>query len=300
VTSAATERAPWTVWLASYPRSGSTWTRAVLAALTGPDLDINALEGGPIASSRAAIDARIGFASTDLLPDEIDALRPRCDAALDADLDRIRVRKIHDGLFTGPGGAPIVSPAATRSAIYLVRDPRDVAVSFGAFGGGAPAWAVGRMADPGAALAGSATAVGGQVRQRLGSWSQHVEGWTSQRLFPVAVFRYEDLHADPVGEFGRLAAHAGLSVGPDEIAAAVAVTRFERLRAQEIRNGFRERPSVGTTFFRRGVVGSWRDELPWRLARRIERDHGAAMARLGYRPDDRTSGRASERRPSLT
>jgi len=30
-------------------------------------------------------------------------------------------------------------------------------------------------------------------------------------------------------------------------------------------------------------VGSWRDELPADLVRRIETDHGATMLRLGYR-----------------
>jgi len=277
---------PFTVWLASYPKSGNTWARSVLQALTRPTgdgtVDINALDGGPIACCRWSLDARLGFASSDLTADEIDALRPACDAALDAELDDVSFRKIHDGLFTGPGGAPIVSPTATRAAIYLVRDPRDVAVSSAHFTGQPPAWAVARMADPDAALCAGDRSLDHHVRQRLGTWSEHVEGWTGHDLFPVAVLRYEDLQADPVDGFARLAAFAGLTVRRDQVAAAVAAGRFDRLRAQEARCGFRERPPAAEVFFRRGIVGSWRDELPTALVRRIEADHEATMARFGY------------------
>jgi hypothetical protein len=288
------------VWLASYPRSGSTWVRAVLTVLTAPRAeptaaacqchgdpwpDINLLAGGPMAGSRPAIDAVIGFASGDLLPSEIDALRPACDAAMDATFNRVTVRKIHDALFSGPGGRPIVDPTITRAAIYLVRDPRDVAVSLAAFYERSLAWAVNWIADPAAALNDSPSDLGTQVRQRLGSWSGHLAGWTHHGLFDVEVFRYEDLHADPLGQFARLAAVAGLPASATEIGAAVAAARFHRLRAQELRHGFRERPAANRAFFRRGVVGGWRDELPADLARQIERDHGATMTHLGYLRD---------------
>ncbi|GIJ46758.1 hypothetical protein Val02_36440 [Virgisporangium aliadipatigenens] len=98
----------------------------------------------------------------------------------------------------------------------------------------------------------------------------------------MAVVRYEDLHADPVAGFARMAATAGLATTPDRVAAAVAATRFARLRGLEAAHGFPERPAAATTFFRRGAVGGWRDDLPAHLARRIERAHGEAMADLGY------------------
>ena len=213
--NAGTRTGPFTVWLASYPKSGNTWTRAVLQSLTPPDVplgagaaeascvDINALVGTPMAGCRATIDAYLGFAASDLLPGEIDALRPAVDAAVDAGLDRILFRKAHDALFSGPDGAPIVSATATRAAIYLVRDPRDVAVSFARFEARSPSAVVASMADPGRALSGTDRRLSNHARQRLGTWSQHVESWTCHDLFPVAVFRYEDLHADPVGSLKR-------------------------------------------------------------------------------------------------
>jgi aryl sulfotransferase len=281
-----------TVWLASYPRSGNTWTRAVLTRLAPPeqpgaderDLDLNALGGGPIAGSRSVLDPYLGFASSDLLPAEVDAVRPACEAAFDADLDRLRLRKAHDALRMTRGGPPVVPPHATRAAVYLVRDPRDVAVSWAHFTGRSMASVVAEMADPGAALADTDDRLLGQARQRLGTWSWHVTSWTADPPFPVTVSRYEDLRADPVGGFARMASSLGLAVDRERVVAAVAATRFDRLRALEAAHGFGERSSVPTPFFRRGAAGGWRDDLPARLARRIEEDHGAAMTRFGYIP----------------
>jgi hypothetical protein len=183
-------------------------------------IDINTLGSGPIASSRAHIDQLLGFASSDLTPDEVGALRPACDAAIDAELTATRCRKIHDGLLTGPGGAPIVSPAATRAAIYIVRDPRDVAVSYAHHSGRSPAWAVDQLSDPDAMLEPSLRWIGTQTCQRLGSWSEHVSGWLDHDLFPVTLVRYEDLHAEPVGEFGRVARFAGLDRTDNDVTRA--------------------------------------------------------------------------------
>jgi aryl sulfotransferase len=274
---------PQTVWLASYPKSGNTWVRAMLAALTSDDdeLDINHLGGGPIASGRPHIERWLGCASTDLTHEEIEWVRPLCDAALDHKLHDVRVRKIHDALWTS-AGAPIVPPASTRAAIYLVRDPRDVAVSLAHHSGGSVEWAVTALAAPSTAMLDAPREIEMQTRQHLGTWSRHFEGWTEHELFPVHVVRYEDVAADPVVQLAGLAEFAGLEASADRLAAAVRSARFEALRDQEKRVGFNERPGRDRPFFRRGEAGAWRDELDPELARRVEHDHAAAMRRCGY------------------
>ena len=92
-----------TVWLASYPKSGNTWIRALLTGLEQDDeLDINRLGQGPIASAREPMRAWLGIPTSDLTPVEAVGMRLRFDAELDAGLEQVRFRKIHDGLFTGP------------------------------------------------------------------------------------------------------------------------------------------------------------------------------------------------------
>jgi aryl sulfotransferase len=273
---------PKTVWLASYPKSGSTWVRALLASLrrdehAGP-INLDALGGGPIASSRGHFEHQTGLVSSDLTPAEILRLRPAADAALDARLEDVRVRKIHDALMPGP----IVPAEATLGALCVVRDPRDVAVSLAHHTGRDVALVVAEMAAPGGAMGGSTERLDPQLGQHLGSWSTHVTGWLDHELFPVLLIRYEDLHSDPFGQLARIAGFAGLAPSPEAITAAAQAAGFDRLREQEARDGFAERPSTDRPFFRRGASGAWRDELDPGLVARVENDHAGVMRRLGY------------------
>ena len=67
-----------TVWLASYPKSGNTWFRMLVANLRQPaPVDINDLpETGGIASARVWFDHTMLFESGLLTHEETDALRP--------------------------------------------------------------------------------------------------------------------------------------------------------------------------------------------------------------------------------
>ena len=273
-----------TVWLASYPKSGNTWFRAVFTAWeSGGDVGVNALGGGPIASAREAFDDALGVPSADLTADEIDDLRPRVDEARDDEATGPRLAKIHDALFTGLAGDLVVSVAATRAAVYVIRDPRDVAVSFAHHSGVGMQRSVDRLCDPGALMGGTS---GGrlhhQLRQRLGTWSDHVTSWVDQERFPMHVVRYEDAHTHPIEVFGAALRFAGFDASEPEVDEAVERASFDRLRVQEVEHGFRERPVAAEQFFRRGAVGTWQDELPAELARRIEHEHADVMRRFGY------------------
>ena len=275
-----------TVWLASYPKSGNTWFRAVYTAwrADGP-IDLAELQGGEIASSRELFDQALGIPSSSLTPDEVDLLRPRADELIAAGDGEPRLRKIHDAYFRGPGGEPIVSVGATRAALYVVRDPRDVAVSYAHHAGMTPEWAAGRLANPHAAIGGGRNGLARQLRQRLGTWSDHVRSWVDEAPFPVEVVRYEDCIAAPVATFARALRWAGFApVDEARLAGAVDSATFERLRDAEQEQGFREGPTEAGAFFRRGESGAWREELPAELAARIEDEHGEVMARLGYEP----------------
>lgn len=300
-------------WLASYPKSGNTWFRAVAVAWTSKrPIDLDALRAPgieSIASSRARFERALGIPTSLLTADEIDLLRPRVDEVVigrwavatdpstaddEADADHradpsptgaavgTRLSKIHDALFVGPAGEPIVSVAATYGAVYIVRDPRDVAVSLAHHNGWTLERTVDAMADPEGAMSAATDRVPEQVRQRTGSWSDHVRSWLDQRHVPVHVVRYEDLHRDPVAAFTEALRFAGYPADPADVAVAVDAARFDRLAEQERATGFPERGVVADRFFRRGIVGAFRDELPADLAARIAADHAEVMDRLGY------------------
>jgi aryl sulfotransferase len=273
-----------TVWLASYPKSGNTWLRAVCTAwLNEGPVDLNALVGTPIAASRDHFDVALGIPSSSMTPEEIDLVRPRVDELIAAEAAEPHLRKIHDAYLEGPAGEPIVSVPATRAAVYVIRDPRDVAVSYAHGRGMSLERAQRHLNNPEAALSADDERLHAQLRQRLGTWSQHVRSWVDDTPFPVEVVRYEDFVAAPVETFGRALRSLGLAdVDERRVDEAVARAAFERLRQAERDYGFHERVPGGADFFRRGEAGSWRDELPAKLAAQIRQEHGEVMARFGY------------------
>ena len=100
----------------------------------------------------------------------------------------------------------------------------------------------------------------------------------------ICVMRYEDMVAEPARAFGGLVRHMLLDATPGQLAEAIDRSSFEKLRAQEERDGFRERPEMAKRFFREGRVGQWRDILTSAQVDRVVRDHGDEMARFGYLP----------------
>src|SRR6056300_989710 len=122
-------------WLASYPKSGNTWTRAFIANLLNEDpdpVDINELNTGAIASGREWVQAAFDFDIDELTHDEVDQLRPHAYRWLSDRAANYEYHKTHDAFsyVDEEGRLPLFPPEATAGALVIVRNPLDVAVSF--------------------------------------------------------------------------------------------------------------------------------------------------------------------------
>lgn len=294
-----------TFWLASYPKSGNTWFRILVANLSAGEepADINNLpERSGIASARGPFDHLLLIESGLLTDDEIDRLRPRvyeelASGAEDEEYDEhdrtsapVRLVKVHDAYTLTSAGEPLL--AGADGAVVIVRDPRDVAASFAHHNRTPIDKAIATLNDPKPAVAETADRQHRQFRQTLLGWSEHVASWLDQRDLPVHLVRYEDLKADTAGALARALAFAGWPATAEQIARAVRFADFGILKAQERDKGFREipRPGKGGPFFRRGEAGGWRDELTAPQIARIEARHVAMMRRLGYDPVGKAEG----------
>ena len=291
-----------TVWLASYPKSGNTWFRMLVANLSANDgkpVDINDLpERGGIASARAPFDHLLLIDSGLLTHEECDALRPLVYAELargeqDDEYDKVeeaplvRFVKAHDAYTYTHKGEPLLGGlSGAAGAIVIVRDPRDVAPSLANHNGGTIDDAIKMMNDPQAAFCGRTGRLQNQLRQQLPGWSGYMASWLDQKDIPIHLVRYEDMQADTIGTFTRALAFAGRDASEEEIRRAVALAKFDELQKQEREKGFREAPRTRRdgNFFRRGVAGAWHDELTEEQVARIEAEHAPMMRRLGYEP----------------
>jgi aryl sulfotransferase len=282
---------PSILWLASYPKSGNTWMRALLANLNSEgekSFNINAPgQRYGITSSRALFEDQTLLDSSLLTDEEIDDLRPGVYRAWADELARERsapfVMKCHDAYTRLADGTPLLGGGeAARGAIMLVRDPRDVALSLADYRGTPIDEAIDLMCDPSTAMARSGRGQRSQLRQTLLDWSGHVASWLDQRDIPLHLVRYEDLEGDPIFILLKAAQFAGIDVTADKAARAAHLSAFDALRRQEEASGFIETVK-GRPFFRRGHSGAWRLALSPTQAKRIEDTHHIMMARLGYR-----------------
>ncbi len=272
-------------WLASYPKSGNTWMRIFIANLLAGNpngIDINAINNGAIASDRFWIDSVLGFDSADLLPAEIDQMRPEIYRwSVSGTEQKISYNKIHDAC-TRLKNEPIISREATLGALYILRNPLDVCISASSHWGCSIDEAIERMADKQHTIALSDEGLKLQVHQRLLSWSEHVLSWVDATEFPVLVLRYEDMLNNPVQSFSAASDFLRLNASEDKIKLAVENSRFEKLSEQEKKRGFKERSKHAERFFRSGKAGGWRQQLNSRQVDKIISDHEQVMLRFNY------------------
>lgn len=264
------------VWLASYPKSGNTWVRAFLhnyitCAQTPHSID--ALTEFSAVECAAAFFHGPGERLSEI---ETQRRRPQVHQQLTELHDDLVFVKTHNANLA-VAGVPLCTPAETAGAIHIIRDPRDVAVSYSAF--------TGRSVDEIIDFMGVERAMnpagGMQVFEFLSSWSVHAESWS--RMKRRLILRYEDLLAEPEKHFGRVVQFLGGDAEPERLARAIAFSDFGILAAQERENGYRAKAERAVApFFRAGRNGAWRDALTTEQMARIEKDHGAMMRKFGY------------------
>lgn len=236
------------VFLVSFPKSGNTWTRFLLANLRFPDQP----------ATWANIDR--------LIPDPTGTTK--------RDLDRMprpRIIKSHDPY----------DPRYPR-VIYVVRDPRDVVVSqyhyhrkLKKIGDDSPVETFVRRF-----LAGETCP--------HGSWGQNVVTWvaTMEGDPRFLMLRYEDMVADTPRELRKIVAFLKLNTTEEQIAQAVERSSADRMRkleqAQPDENGLMRGSRKDLSFVRAAGSGGWRKDLPTPMVEKIEAAWGPLMQHLGY------------------
>ena len=270
-------------WIASYPKSGNTWLRVFLANyLDGGEapVAINDLPGLSHGEMAAGLFGQIAGKPVAALDGEaVQRLRPvvhRAIAGLRRDPNLVKTHNALVSLF----GVPIVTPAVTRNAVYVLRNPLDVAISYADHFGVSLDQAIAALAR-----ADNRTKTTEKlVFQFLADWSTHVKSWLQAPGLPLHTVRYEDMLEEPHETFGAAVRFLGLPLDTARLERAIRHSAFSELRAQESASGFHERSAESDAFFREGRAGQWRDKLAPAQVDAIVEAHGEVMARHGYLP----------------
>lgn len=273
--------------LASYPKSGNTWFRMFIANLLedkDQPVSINESKTDIIASSRETFDEITGFEASDLTADEIDNIRPDVYRYIANNAEETVFMKIHDAYTFLADGSPLI-PSEGIKAIYILRNPLDVAVSYSFHCDCDFDEAISDMARKDCCFCGKTDKLAPQLRQKLLTWSEHVESWVDNAEVPVHVIRYEDMKSNPFETFKNAANFAGLFYDDEKIKKAIGFSDFNTLNKEEKKEGFKERIAKDSLFFREGKTGGWRKHLSEEQAKLIVKEHEKIMKRFGYLDD---------------
>lgn len=269
------------VWLASYPKSGNTWSRIFLAnylLATLEPIPINQVHRIGIGDSVANAYRIVAGGRFDPM-DTMGHLRLREKVLRGivnngADLNFVKTHNARDRAF----GVELILPRYTRAAVYILRDPLDVAVSYARHYGQTPSDAARAISRPDNTTAADPTS----VKQYLGNWSDHVTGWTGTTDFPVHVMRYEDMKADPEKAFAGLLGFLGIPADAGRLERAIRFSSFDEMRRQESVTPFIERSANLDRFFHTGETGQWKETLSPEDVAFLRERHGDVMSRFGY------------------
>jgi hypothetical protein len=158
-----------------------------------------------------------------------------------------------------------------RRVIYLVRDGRDAMVSylhFLAALGEAPDFL--KLVTTGESLFPC-------------RWHEHIEAWLANpHGAEIMVIRYEKLKRDTVGELQRICQFAGLKRDRSTLERIAQNSAFAAMSDRERKLGWQNAWPKDKAFVRRGIVGSFRDEMPKAVLEAFTEVSMPALKRLDY------------------
>jgi hypothetical protein len=237
-------------FLVSYPRSGNTWTRFLIANLVYPNVDVSFQNIERLIPDTSSQSSR--------------ALRRT---------PRPRIIKTHEYF-----------DHRCRKVICIVRDPRDVALSYYDF------QRKYRHIEDGYPLAKYVDDfVSGRLNSKdWGTWGENVASWiyTRGKSKDFLLTRYEDMMEDPVRELARTASFLGIGPDPTRIEQAVQRSSADRMRELERTQSAdwvaTKNHRTDIPFVRVAKSGGWKEKLPPECVVQIEAAWGETMVALGY------------------
>ncbi len=269
------------VWLASYPKSGNTWTRIFLANyLTNAQqpVSINQARRFGVADIAAEMYHRVAGRKIDTHDVDLTLrLRESVLRGISNNNADVNLVKTHSTCKVARGHR-LISYDLTKSAIYIMRNPLDMVMSYARHYSLSMEQAADSICHENNSLAADEEV----VPTFLGTWSDHVASWTALKPYPTLILRYEDMLENPEKEFSKVVEHFGMTVDAERLNRAIRFSSFKELKSQEEKEGFVERSAKSKSFFTKGQSGHWKDELPPELADKIIKANRQTMKRFGY------------------
>ena len=272
------------IWLCSYPKSGNTWMRLFLNALSNK-IDhlgeIDSLIGGDaIAASKLLLNDSLGVDTEDLSTDDIQKVRSQAYQYWSSVLKDNTFMKVHDAAYYR--GLLLFPYNGTNKVIFIVRNPFDIAVSVSHYLNISIQQSVDAICDEELLVVDRVNGFKSLVPQYLGSWSSHYFSWKTAYGSNMLLIRYEDMLQDGITAFTKVVDYLDWHKSESEIQNAIEICSFSNLQKVEKVSGFKEKPKSSQMFFRKGRVGDWRNYLTEEQTQQIIKANFTLLRELNY------------------
>ena len=272
------------IWCASYPKSGNTWIRAIIASLIYSE---DGIFNFNLLKKVGQFPRRDHFKElTDDFTDLNNLSKYWITAQEKINSDgKLRIFKTHNGNYNFSEN-DFTNKKNTLGVIYIVRDPRNIISSLSNHYQHDFKFSTDFLLNEKSFLSNKDPNYITQenIITLLGSWKNHYNSW--KLVSNLLLIRYEDLILDVKSQVNRLSnflkKFAYFYTNEIKINNIIETTSFELLKKKEENEGFEEAVNSKIKFFNSGPKSNWKNIVDEKLIHKIEKNFEKEMKELNY------------------
>ncbi len=279
------------VWLASYPKSGNTLLRALLASYFFSDN--GNLKFNLIKNIRQFPSTRLFEHMGIDITQEEEVIKNYLKAQEYINKkNSLQFLKTHSSLFNFKGHA-FTNLEYSLGVIYIVRDPRNVVTSWANHDSISFEESANNLIDKSFKVGGLNNSKK-EIVSYTGSWNFNYNSWKEFKSFSkYLLIKYEDLVNDKekifieVLQFLHKTRNLDFKLDKKKLQNAIISTSFDKMKEMEEKEGFDEavidkNNNEKKPFFFKGPKNDWKKTLSRELIKKIEKAFEKEMLELGY------------------
>ena len=268
------------LWLSSFPKSGNTWLRSLIACYLDEDRNKTVFEKIKKIERFPSPSHFEGILNFDILKNnELEICKYWITAQEKINLSgELKILKTHN-FWGSQKGNWFTNSENTCGFIYIVRDPRSVVVSYAHHNNMSFEKSVEIICNEKQFEANEKNLI--EIRS---SWRVNYLSWKN-RDYPKLIIKYEELFTNTFDVFTKilkfLSNFKEIEIEKDKIKETIKICSFENLSLLEDQKGF-EAKVKEKKFFREGRIDEWKNKLNKDLIKKIENNFYEEMKELKY------------------